>query len=78
MSDQPIKRDEAQVKGKVLPRKLVVPVVSYEAIDGISEMDIQFKLDRIFSIVFDAVANKEVQKNRQLQTSEYILKKYER
>jgi len=77
MPDQPIKRDEAQIKRKILPRKLVVPVVSYEAITGVSEIDIQQKLDRVFRIIFDEVVKRRQEKNRQLQTSEYILKKHE-
>jgi hypothetical protein len=77
MPDQPVKRDEAQIERKVLPRKLVVPVVSYEAIADVSEIEIQQRLDRIFRVIFDEVAKRREEKNRQLQTSEYILKKHE-
>lgn len=77
MPDQPIKRDEAQIKRKVLPRKLIVPVVSYESTNDISEVDIQQRLDRIFRVIFDEVVKRRGEKNRQLQTSEYILQKHE-
>jgi hypothetical protein len=45
------------------------PESIYESEDG--------RLDRIFRVIFDEVAKRREEKNRQLQTSEYILKKHE-
>lgn len=77
MPNQPTKGNEAQIKKEIIPRSLLVPIVSYEEIPDVSEIEIQQKLDRVFGIIFDEVVKRREEKNRQLQTGEYILQKNE-
>lgn len=76
--------DKTDITKEVVPnkqpkraRKLAVPVLSYQMVDSASEAEIQQRLDRAFSILFDEVLRRrelkgnpqsDIDNNGQLRT----------
>ena len=62
MPQQLLEKEKDQARRPVLPRRLAVPTVSYQVVEGVSEEEIQQRLDRAFDVLFreffrDQIAN---------------------